>query len=112
MSYPFDSPQANDTTPNTPANIADDHENDFAILIPTNDAPRVAFSAVAELIQLDSDRMPHARRFVHVNSNRSPLSPETSTDTDTSEQGVRSLLYFGHYRFNFDIQPSNPFLAG
>ncbi|KAF7506330.1 hypothetical protein GJ744_011903 [Endocarpon pusillum] len=111
MSHPSESPQASDTTPNTPANIADDHDNDFAILVPTNDAAHVAFSAVAELIRLDSDWMPHARRFVHINPNRSPLSPDTSTDTETSEQGARPLLYSGYYRFNLDIQPDNPRLG-
>lgn len=97
--------------PNTPTNIADDHDNDFAILIPDNEAARVAFNAVAELIQLDNDRMPHARRFVHINPNRSLLSPETNTDTDTSEQVVRTLLYSGYYRLNFDIVPSKPLLG-
>ncbi len=112
MSHPSDLPQANDTSPNTLTNIADDHEDDFVILTPTNDAARVAFSAVAELLQLDSDRMPHARRFVHINPNRSPLSPDTSTDTETTEKGVRTLLYSGYYKFNFDIQPKTHILAG
>jgi hypothetical protein len=104
----MESPEESDTVPNSPIGIAQDFDHDFARLIPSNDAARVAFHALAELTQIDGSRMPHARKFIHIHSNQVALSPDTNTDTDTSEPDRRPLLHHGYYRFNLDILPKEP----
>lgn len=101
----MDSPEEIATVPNSPVDVAEDYEDDFARLVPSNDAARVAFHAVAELIQMDSSRLTHARRFIYVDPKRIALSPDTNTDTDTADQTPTPLLYPGYYRFNLDILP-------
>ena len=97
------SPEESDTVSNSPTSIVQDYDDDFARLIPSNNADRLAFHALAELIKLDGRRIPHARRFVHLHPNRIALSPDTNTETDTSERLILPQLCGGHYRFNLDI---------
>jgi Protein kinase domain len=105
------SPKEADTIPNSPVDVAKDYDNDFARLTPSNDAARVAFHAVAELIQLDQRRLAHARQFVYVYPKRVQLSPEVRSDTDTSDQGPPPLIYTGYYRLNLDILPRRRLLG-